>query len=228
MSTPGYGQGPDDGPQYGQQPPSQSPYGQQPPNQPPYGQQPPGQPQYGQTPPGQPYGPPYGPPHPQAQYGQPYGQPGYGYGGPSAPLADWLPRVGASLIDSLISSVPFAIGYVVFIADIATRQNGYDDGPSAFAIILFVVGILASIGLSLWNRVFRQGRTGQSVGKSALHIRLIDATTGQPIGAGRSFLRDFLSGIFNNACFLDSLWPLWDEQKQTWHDKVMNTYVVRT
>lgn len=237
MSTPGYGQGPDDRPQYGQppygppqgQPPSGQPqYGQSPPGQP-YGQPQYGQPQYGQPQYGQPqYGQPqYGQQHAQAQYGQPPGY-GYGLGGPQVPLADWLPRVGASLLDGLISGVPVAIGYGVFIADILTRQNRYDDGPSAFAIILLVVGVLASFGLGLWNRVFRQGRTGQSIGKSVLHLRLIDSGTGQTIGAGRAFLREFLSGIFNNACFLDSLWPLWDEQKQTWHDKVCNTWVVRT
>jgi uncharacterized RDD family membrane protein YckC len=131
------------------------------------------------------------------------------------------------LIDSLIAGVPVLIGYGVFIGDVASKANSYDSGPSGFATILFIVGILVSLGLGLWNRVFRQGRTGQSVGKSALHIRLIDSRSGETIGAGRAFLREILSGIFNNACFLDSLWPLWDEQKQTWHDKVSNTYVVR-
>jgi uncharacterized RDD family membrane protein YckC len=219
MSTPpGYGPPPGDEPRYG---PSQ------------------GQPQYGQPQYGQPYGPPqYG----QPQYGQPYGAPqygqqpfsqqgyGYGYGRPGAQLASWIARVGASLIDGLISMAPILVGYGVLIANIVAREeNPYpDDDPQAYAIIIFLVGVLASIGLTLWNRVFRQGRTGQSVGKSALHIRLIDAGNWQPIGAGRAFLRDFLSGIFNNACFLNVLWPLWDEQHQTWHDKVMNTYVVKT
>jgi uncharacterized RDD family membrane protein YckC len=167
------------------------------------------------------------------QYGQPYGgQPGYGYGfgGPTAPLADWLPRVGASLIDGLVSGVPLLIAYGVFFAELLSRaDNTYpDDAPRPYAIIVLVLGFLLSLGLGLWNRVFRQGRTGQSVGKSALHLRLVDLRTGQPIGAGRSFLRDLLSGIFNQACFLNLLWPLWDEQRQTWHDKVMNTYVVKT
>ena len=40
-------------------------------------------------------------------------------------------------------------------------------------------------------------------------------------------IKDFLSGIFNNACFLNVLWPLWDDQNQTWHDKVMSTYVIK-
>jgi uncharacterized RDD family membrane protein YckC len=196
----------------------------------PYGSQQPGY-GYGQ-PPGYPHQHPQQPPYGQQPYGQPYGQQpyGYGYGAPTVPLADWGPRVGALLIDCLIATVPVLIGYGALTANVLAREdNPYpEDNPQWWAIILFLVGLVASIWLGLWNRVFRQGRTGQSVGKTALNIRLIDATTGEPIGAGRSFLRDFLSGIFNNACFLNLLWPLWDEQKQTWHDKVVNTYVVRT
>ncbi|MFI7064914.1 RDD family protein [Kribbella sp. NPDC050124] len=204
-----------------------------PPQDRPYGQQPPyGQPQYGQPQ----YGPQYGQPqygHPQQGY-NPYGQQpqyGYGYGVPQAPLAEWAPRAGAYLIDGLISGVPLAIGYAVFIADIAMRSDDLsssNDAPGAFAIIVFLLGIVASIGLSLWNRVFRQGKTGQSVGKSALNLRLVDAQYFTPVGAGKAFLREFLSGLFNNACFLNLLWPLWDDQKQTWHDKVMTTYVIKT
>ena len=233
MTTPPYG--PQDQPQnpgqYGQQPgqygvPQQpGQYGQQPG----YGQ--PGQPQYGQQPGQQPGQPPYGHPQQYAQQGY-AGQPGFGYGG-GAQLASWGARVGAALLDSLISGVPIAIGYAVFIIDIAAQSDSYsdgsysNDGPHAYSVILLIVGFLASLGLGIWNRVFRQGKTGQSVGKSALHIKLVDTTSYQPIGPGKAFLRDFLSGIFNNACFLNVLWPLWDDQNQTWHDKVMSTYVIK-
>ncbi|TDW90644.1 putative RDD family membrane protein YckC [Kribbella pratensis] len=198
-----------------------------------YGQQQPGY-GYGQQsqhhPQQAPYGPGYGQPYGSGYGQQPYGAYGYGYGAPMPPLADWGPRVAASLIDSLISVAPLLIGFGALIANVAAREgNPYpDDNPQWWAIILFLVGCVASIVLSLWNRVFRQGKSGQSVGKSALNIKLIDAVTGEPIGAGRSFLRDFLSSLFNTACFLNLLWPLWDEQRQTWHDKVVNTYVVRT
>ncbi|MEV8378581.1 RDD family protein [Kribbella sp. NPDC056861] len=208
---------------------------------PPYGpqDQPPGQP-YGQQP-GQ-YGPPgqpggYG----QPQYGQPgYGQPqygaqnpyqqGYGYGPVGGgELAGWGSRVGASLLDGLVSGVPVIIGYVVLLTSVSNNgENIYSDGsPSSGAIVVFVIGILASIGLWVWNRVIRQGNTGQSVGKSVLGIKLVDSASYQPIGAGKAFLRDFLRGIFDQACLLNSLWPLWDDKKQTWHDKVMSTYVVK-
>jgi len=223
-------------PPYGQEPP----YGQRPPQgQPPYGQQPQygqghpqqgyGQPQYGQPQYGQPqYGQPqYG----QQPYGQaPYGGQGYGYGTPAPPLADWAPRAGAYLLDGLISGLPILIGYGVFLANVIPRaDNTYpDDAPEIWAIVVFVASWLVSLGLSLWNRVFRQGKTGQSVGKSALHLKLVDTTYFQPVGAGKAFLREFLSGLFNNACFLNLLWPLWDDQKQTWHDKVMSTYVIKS
>jgi uncharacterized RDD family membrane protein YckC len=251
----GYGQPPQGQPQYGQpgspqygqpQPgqPGQPPYAQPQdgqPGQPQYGQQQ-GQPQYGQPQYGQPqYGQPqYGQPqYGQAQYGQPYGQQpyaqpgygyGYGYGGPpGAQLAGWGSRVGAALLDGLISGVPVTIGYVVFIANLASRaSNTYpDDGPTAGATIVFLIGILAGLAVWVWNRVIRQGSTGQSIGKSALHIKLVAADTYQPIGAGKSLLRDILRSIFDSACFLNALWPLWDEQKQTWHDKVMSTYVIK-
>ncbi|GAB2676683.1 RDD family protein [Kribbella swartbergensis] len=205
-------------------PQDRPPYGQQPP----YGQPRYGQPQYGQ--PGHPqqqgYNPygqnPYGPPHGQPQYG-------YGYGVPQAPLAGWGPRVGAYLLDGLLSGLPVLIGYGVLIANIASRaDNPYpDDEPQTYAILVFVASLVVSLGVTLWNRVFRQGRTGQSVGKSALHLRLVDSQTYQPVGAGKAFLREFLAWIFNNACFLNLLWPLWDDQKQTWHDKILSTYVIR-
>jgi uncharacterized RDD family membrane protein YckC len=234
---------PPDGDPRQQRPQDQPPYGQ-----PQYGQPPYGQPQYGQQ--GFPqYGQPgsyqghqqqgYGAPYGQSPYGQqPYGQPqygqqsyaGYGYGAPAVPLAGWGPRAGAFLLDSLITGIPVMIGYGIFIANIASRaENRYpDDDPEIWAILTFLASLAVSLGLGLWNRVFRQGRTGQSVGKSVLHLKLVDATYYQPVGAGKAFLREFLSGLFNQACFVNLLWPLWDDQKQTWHDKVVSTYVIKS
>jgi uncharacterized RDD family membrane protein YckC len=244
VSTPPYG--PQDNPNpYSGQPPQPGQPGQPghpaQPGQPGYGQPPYGQPGYGQPPYGQPgYGQPqYGQPHPQQGYGQPqYGQYGgqdpygygYGYGAPGgAELAGWGPRVGAALLDSLVSGIPVLVCYTIFIVNVLSRsENTYpDDQPQVWAILVFVLGGLASLGLWIWNRVIRQGRTGQSVGKSALHLKLVDARTYQPIGPGKALGRDLLRGIFDQACFLNSLWPLWDDQKQTWHDKVLNTYVVK-
>lgn len=234
-SQPGqYGQSSQDGPpsypgqpnHYGQQPG----YGQQQYEQSPqdslssyagqpgqYGQAP-GQPgQYGQDP-GQ-YGQPGGYPGQPTAYGQqphgaqPYG--GYGYDGqPTGELASWPIRVGALLIDSLIYSVPYAIGNLI-------TQN---QGPAIVAILCYLV----AVGLWIYNRIIQQGRTGQSWGKRALSIKLVGAQTGQPVGAGKTFLREVTHILDGLPCYLGYLWPLWDDKKQTFADKLNNTYVVKT
>lgn len=200
--------------------PQDQPYGQQPPGQPGgYGQ-----PGYGQQPPGQPggYGQPgYGQqPQPYGQYGaQPYG---YGYapaGGGN--FASWISRVGAALIDGLIASAVLIVGYIVVIAD------GTDGSVSGAATLVVVLGWFAALGFGIWNLGIKQGTSGQSIGKGVLGIKVVDTMSGQPTGAGKGVLRWLLHTILNSACILNVLWPLWDNQKQTWTDKIVNTYVVR-
>lgn len=71
--------------------------------------------------------------------------------------------------------------------------------------------------------------SGQTIGKRVMNIRVVDADSpGQAIGfgraAGRYFAR-FLSGI---PCLLGYFWMLWDDNQQTWHDKLATTIVVPT
>ena len=59
---------------------------------------------------------------------------------------------------------------------------------------------------------------------------------GEPLGWGMMFVREFLVkgllfgilyGLTLGIMFLvDNLWPLWDDDNQTLHDKVASTYVV--
>ncbi|GAB3937525.1 hypothetical protein GCM10029976_050680 [Kribbella albertanoniae] len=161
--------------------------------------------------------PQWGPPQPP-----PYAQPANEW----APLAEWLPRVGAALVDGLVQGLPVAIGYILFLVNIFTRADLENDAPQAWAVIAFLLGMAISFGLWLWNRVFRQGNTGQSIGKSVLKIRLIDGVYNQPVGPGKALGRELLAWVFSYAPLIDVLWPLWDEKKQTLHDKVLNTYVV--
>jgi uncharacterized RDD family membrane protein YckC len=141
-------------------------------------------------------------------------------------LAEWLPRVGASLIDGLVQGVPLTVGYTLFIVNVFSRRDLENDAPQAWSVIAFLLGMALTFGLWLWNRVFREGNTGQSVGKSVLKIRLIDGVYNRPVGPGKAFGREVLRAVFGCVPLIDSLWPLWDEKKQTLHDKVLNTYVV--
>jgi uncharacterized RDD family membrane protein YckC len=167
---------------------------------------------------GEPPPPGYGNQPPPPAYGngapQPYGyqQQGYGYSyGPTGanPAGFWA-RFGAALLDGLIIGIPTRI----VIAAVG--------GSTAFLQVLsIVVGVL-------YYGLLEGGATGQTIGKRALGLRVVDATTFQPgVGTGRGIGRYFARWLSGLALGLGYLWMLWDPQKQTWHDKLSNTRVVK-
>jgi uncharacterized RDD family membrane protein YckC len=202
--------------------PPSDPYGQDPSGQgqDPYGQQPP--PPYGQNPYGE-----------QPGYGQaPYGQPGYG--APAA-YASWFQRVGAFLIDQLlglVALIPYYIGTVLSVGsmdtstDPVTGEITTTGGPSGIGLVLMFIGVALSIAYYVWNYCIKQGRTGYTIGKGVLGIKLIKQDTGQPMGAGLSFVRQIAHILDALPCYLGYLWPLWDAKRQTFADKIMNTVVI--
>ena len=98
------------------------------------------------------------------------------------------------------------------------REQGDDRHPGARRADL--------PGLRVWNSVIRQGRTGYTLGKAAVGIRLVGVSSGEPIGAGLSFLRQLAHVVDSLVCYLGWLWPLWDSRNQTLADKIMGTVVV--
>ena len=197
---------------------------------------------------------PYGAPQPPAPnpYGGGYSQaPAYA-GGPAmypgslgyvqanfGQVATFGQRVLALLVDVLISMIgliPMIIGVIMLVAAAPTElyvdeygMTQSDGGNGSVAVIgglLVGLGVLLSIAISLWNRVFKMGRTGQSVGKKVIGLKLVDDKTGQPIGAGQCFLRELVSNIVNQLIYLSYLWMLWDDNKQTIADKAVHSTVV--
>jgi uncharacterized RDD family membrane protein YckC len=187
-------------------------------------------PHYGLTPQGG-YGPaPSYPVNPQ--------QPPYGAGYPAAPYypplrSDYTPwgrRVGAYLIDSapmLVASIIFNVGYIMFI--VSTVTSGRTTPDFSTGLMPMIVGAiigLAALGWQIYNRWFVAGRTGQSLGKRVTNIRLISEETNAPIGPLNAFLRDLVH-IVDGFAYVGYLWPLWDDKRQTFADKLMKTIVVQ-
>jgi uncharacterized RDD family membrane protein YckC len=206
-------------------------YGSGDPNQPDAGQQQPqyGQPQYGQPPPPA-YPAPggYQPPttYPATPGGyspQPYppaDTPGTFMG---RPLANWLQRVGAYLIDYLIGALPLIV--VLIFASALTSTNDSDATAQASGGLVFLA-YLATFAIWVYNRSILMGRTGQSWGKKALNLRLVRMVDGQPLGGLMCFVRDIVHVLDALPCMLGYLWPLWDARRQTFADKIMNTVVL--
>lgn len=236
---PGYGQ--QQPPAYGQeQPPA---YGQQP--LPAYGQQTP--PAYGQQPPayGQEQQPAYGQQLPG--YALPQAQPwdNSGYGVPAAgalpkeAYASWGQRVGAYLIDYGVFIIASIIATIIVIVGLARSSSTLESSSATAADVDPLVGIgyllllliaLAQLGFTIWNRWVRAGRTGMSIGKEKMGIKLVGVESAAPIGGGKAFLRDLVRGLLGYVPLvplIDLLFPLWDDKRQTLTDKIMSTVVVK-
>ncbi|MCE1177775.1 MAG: RDD family protein [Micrococcales bacterium] len=205
--------------------------------------------QYDQQPYGQPEG---GQPYGQPQGGQPYGQQPYGaqpggYAAPPAgvsafgPYTSWLNRVFASLIDGLVAAIPMLLlvipgAIMLGIGSPDSEYNsttGYSEtvagsgntGMMAIGGILLGLGYLLAFGISIWNRFFRMGRTGYSIGKEKMGQRLLSESTGQPIGPLMAFVRE-IAHYLDGLAYIGYLWPLWDAKRQTFADKILSTVVV--
>ena len=167
----------------------------------------------------------------------PYGYAaGYGYAMP-LPFAGFWQRVGATLLDGLIIGVPIAILSTIFFALAPTEnrpcttfdgRQALCEGPTDGAIVLFVVAYLVVLVLTVVLYFGQlEGKTGQTIGKRAVGIKTVRRATGAPPGVGRAIGRFFAHYLSALPCYLGYLWMLWDTEKQTWHDKMCDTVVIR-
>lgn len=112
-------------------------------------------------------------------------------------------RLGAAIIDG---AVGWAITFVLALADTGLAALGSIIGLAVYCVMV--------------------GK-GQSIGQKATSIRIIDSNTGAGISGGKALGRRLVSIISALPCYLGFFWMLWDKDKQTWHDKIMNTSVVK-
>ncbi|MFE5510197.1 RDD family protein [Streptomyces sp. NPDC056529] len=151
------------------------------------------------------------------------GYPGSGGYGNVPPLAHWGWRVLSRLIDSAIMLVPY---YLLVGVGAALGSNSSSNGESGLAVVLSLVGLVYLIFMFFFQ-IYKEGATGQTIGKKIVGTRTLRESDGRPLGFGMSFVRQlahFLDGI---ACYIGYLWPIWDSKKQTFSDKVCSTLVVK-
>ena len=134
-------------------------------------------------------------------------------------LASWMERFTAYALDSVLGAViviaGLSVGFVL-------------PGP---LIILLGVGLLAYVVWFLMTLA-----SGQTPGKRIMNLRVMK-TNGEPVTWGYMFLREFLvKGVLVNAAsaitagiffLVNYLFPLWDKDRQTLHDKMLETLVVK-
>lgn len=81
------------------------------------------------------------------------------------------------------------------------------------------------IGVSYY--VFYQAHEGQTIGKKILKIKVVNELNQTPM-VFTFFLREVVGKTISGLTLgVGYLWMLWDGKKQTLHDKIANTYVVK-
>lgn len=140
---------------------------------------------------------------------------------PTSPkmFAAWLSRVACFVADA---GIPLAL---IMLGSILGRptysldpQNGtgvvYDSSSTTGYQPVYYVLLILAVVFILWNRGYREGRTGRSVGKQLLGFATVKESTGRPLGVGLATLRMFLLVADFAICYVGVLWPLWDNKRQ--------------
>jgi|HubBroStandDraft_3_1064219.scaffolds.fasta_scaffold37449_4 uncharacterized RDD family membrane protein YckC len=149
---------------------------------------------------------------------------------PGASYAQWADRVAGYLIDSLLVGAGMLALYFVLgglLALVGGLGSGAANGTCCMMILLFP---LATLLVGFFNRVYLVAQRGASIGQGVMNLKVVDIN-GNLLSMGTAFIRLLaqvaLSFVPMVGPLLDLLWPLWDEKRQTLHDKAVGSYVLK-
>jgi uncharacterized RDD family membrane protein YckC len=119
--------------------------------------------------------------------------------------------VAATVVDFLVLIVPIIVIFILFSK---TFLAGY-------VVVLIVQGVYLSLQIA---------SRGQTVGNRAAGTKVVDMNTGAIPSQGKAWGRwavQAVIGFIPLVGLVNILWPLWDSQNQTLHDKAVGTVVIR-
>ena len=162
-----------------------------------------------------------------------------------SPYATWIRRVGGSLVDGLVIGVPTTVLMIAGFAwgfagmDWVCTNNSAGNATNCVTTpgshfnagggVLIALAVMVLIGWVVYVVIAVGGPRGATIGMRAVKIRCVtDGQFGQ-LGNGKSFGRYAIAAVFRFISFvgvIDRLFPLWDDKRQTLHDKVVSTVVL--
>jgi uncharacterized RDD family membrane protein YckC len=118
----------------------------------------------------------------------------------------------------------FGIRFVAWLIDVVILAI---IGVVLNAVHLYPVSTLVSL---VYYTALIGSDMGASVGMMALGLKVIPdgGNTEETIGYMRAFIRWVVSIISGICIGLGYFWIIWDPKKQSWHDKVANSVVIKT
>ncbi|SCE74211.1 RDD family protein [Micromonospora viridifaciens] len=166
------------------------------------------------------------------------------------PLAGFGDRLLAWLIDTAMATLLamvlfFPVFIWLFFRTFSEMATVNPDGslpqpdPAAMMTDLFLLVLLAEAGLVVVLFVFYwlyhveyARRTGQTLGKKLMNLRIVPLDPAAPLTRGmlgKRYLVEFVAGsLVPFASYVDGFWQLWDKPwQQCLHDKFAGTVVVK-
>ena len=132
----------------------------------------------------------------------------------------WI-RFVAAFIDGLITAVPgFILGFVI---ELSKSQPG-QPGPQDLGLAL-LTNVLSIAIAWLYEALFTASAYQATPGKMAVGLRVIDEY-GNRISFARATGRHFGKIISGIICGFGYFMAVWDQRKQSLHDKMASTLVV--
>ena len=154
-------------------------------------------------------------------------------------FASWPIRLVAYLIDDILPTIGGVLMVIGLFLGLISLFKDWEFGGEVnttliiAGVFFLVLGAGILIAYLVWWLIVLG--SAQTPGKQIVGIRAVDYA-GEPLGWGMMFVREFLvKGLLFGLLYaltlgilflLDNLWPLWDNNNQTLHDKVASTYVV--
>lgn len=120
--------------------------------------------------------------------------------------ADFGRRLVAWLIDAVIVGVPTFI---------------------LMAILPLMLVWLVALAGGVAYQVYFWTSTGQTIGKKAMGLKVVNAETGALLDTGGAVMRYVGYMVSAIPIYLGFLWVIWDPQHDGWHDKIAKTKVIK-
>lgn len=147
--------------------------------------------------------------------------------GVQRPMATVGSRFAAHLLDGLVVTglllALYVVALVLGLFASSLSRISYDLASLAAAAV-GLVALVAYLGVGIGYIVWGWG-TGQTFGKRAMKIAVVDAATGAPIGYSRAVVRYLMMAVMALPCYL-GYFSILAADGRGWHDKAADSRVV--
>lgn len=133
--------------------------------------------------------------------------------------------IDAVVIFAVVFPLQFAIGVFTGIGSALSNSSSASYASNGMMGFSSLMGLALQFAYFGWFNVNK----GQTIGKMAMKIKTVRSVDLKYLSWGESFIREILGRIVSGLVFyLGYLWYFMSPKRQTWHDMIASTYVVKT